>query len=383
MPIQHWLQLSLAEGLGPILIGRLIQHAGSARAATAISPAELQEIEGIGSGRARTIHDSLHRAADETQRQLDRAGELGAMLVCPEDGCYPELLRHIQDPPAVLYVLGALEPRDLQAIAMVGSRRCSHYGREQAERFGALLAGAGYTIVSGGARGIDSASHRGALSHPHGRTIVVLGCGIDVTYPPENRALFAQIAGRGAVITEYPPGTPPSGENFPRRNRIVSGMSRAVLVIEADQRSGALITARLANEDHGRPVFALPGRVDNPLTSGPHQLIRDGATLVTGIEDIQEGLDPLPASSYEPGLFPEVNLAPDQPPAEDKPAAAPAITTRQSILLERLDRDGATVDQLVDRTGLEAAQILQELTFLSLKGLVRRLDGQTYARGKA
>jgi DNA processing protein len=283
----------------------------------------------------------------------------------------------------VLYMMGAIEPRDLQSIAIVGSRKCSTYGLEQAERFGSLLASAGFSVVSGGARGVDTAAHRGALRHPHGRTIAVLGCGIDLTYPPENKALFGQIAQRGAVLSEYPIGTPPNPENFPRRNRIVSGMTRGTLVIEAGVRSGALITARLAGEDQGRPIFALPGRVDNPLSSGPHQLIRDGATLVTGLEDIQEGLDPLPEFVHQPNLFSETS-----PPADaaiNAPAATPvppSLTERQSLLLSRLDTDGVTVDALVERTGLEPGQVLQELTFLSLKGLIKRINGQTYARRK-
>src|SRR5262249_38618585 len=177
----------------------------------------------------------------------------------------------------------------------------------------ALLAGAGITVVSGGARGIDSAAHRGAMSHAQGRTIAVLGSGVDVPYPPENAKLFQEIAQRGAVISEYPLGTPPLKDNFPRRNRIISGLSRGVLVVEADERSGALITARLACDDHGRPVFALPGRVDNKMSAGPHRLIRDGATLVRSLEDIIEGLGPLPHGAVEPTLPVETDAAPHAP----------------------------------------------------------------------
>jgi DNA processing protein len=242
----------------------------------------------------------LARAHQEVERELDRAAAAGIKIVPRDDDGYPPLLQEIPDPPPVLYVKGTIEPRDLNALAIVGSRRCSFYGREQSERFAALLAGAAITVVSGGARGIDSAAHRGALSHPNGRTIAVLGSGIDVPYPPENTKLFEQIAERGAVISEYSLGTPPVAENFPRRNRIVSGISRGVLVVEADDRSGALITARQACEDHGRPVFAVPGRVDNKLSSGPHRLIREGATLVTCLEEIVEGLGPLPQSVQEP-----------------------------------------------------------------------------------
>ncbi len=238
------------------------------------------------------------------------------------DEQYPAMLRSIPDPPAVLYLRGELQPRDLHALAIVGSRKCSYYGREQAERFAAILSAAGMTVISGGARGIDSAAHRGAISHPEGRTIAVLGSGVDVPYPPENEKLFEQIAGgRGAVLSEYPLGAPPVAENFPRRNRIVSGMSRGVLVVEADVRSGALITARQANEEQGRTVFALPGRVDNALSVGPHQLIRDGAILVTQLSDILDDLTPFPedvhapakveAQSIEAPLFEEHASAPD------------------------------------------------------------------------
>jgi len=227
------------------------------------------------------------------------------------------------------------------------------------------------------------------LSHPQGRTIAVLGSGLDTLYPPENASLFKQIAERGAVVSEFPFGTPPSAENFPRRNGIVSGMSRGVLVIEADERSGALITARLANEDHGRPVFALPGRVDNKMSLGCHKLIRDGAILFACLEDIQEGLDPLPHSATQPGLFEGIDLRVDAPELVDAPQAPsdepadlpPGLSEQQGAILRELGESALSVDQLIDRTGLDAGAILKELTFLSLKGLVHRVDGQAYARG--
>src|SRR5687767_3725218 len=301
MAREHWLRLALTDGIGPILIRRIIETAGTAEAACAASPALLSAIDGIGSSKARKIYDSLHAA--DVDAELQKCEKLGVSIICPDDAAYPTLLTQIPDPPAVLYVRGSLEARDLNSLAIVGSRKCSYYGREQAERFGALLAGAGLTVISGGARGIDSAAHRGALSHPSGRTIAVLGSGIDVPYPPENVQLFEQIAARGAVVSEYPLGTPPLKDNFPRRNRIVSGLSRGVLVIEADERSGALITARQACDDHGRTVFALPGRVDQSTSAGPHQLIRDGAVLTTALDDIVNNLDPLPAAAMEATLF--------------------------------------------------------------------------------
>lgn len=387
MGIEHWLQLSLTQGLGPILIRRLVDAMGGAEKACQAARSDLRGIEGIGQARSHSIHESLQQAASLAPAELSRAAAMGVALICREDDRYPPLLRDIQDPPSVLYVMGALEPRDLNALAVVGSRRCSHYGREQAERFAALLAGAGFTVVSGGARGIDSASHRGALQHPHGRTIAVMGSGLDVPYPPENEALFRQIAGRGAVVSELPFGTPPNAENFPRRNRIVSGMSRGVFVIEADERSGALITARLANEDHGRPVFALPGRVDNRMSLGPHLLIRDGAILVTKIDDIIEGLHPFPDSAREAGLFddPERDQATRQQgdAGSIRPIAEVMLTDAQRRIVEAIGDAQANIDRIVENSGMDAAVILRELTFLSLKGVIRRVDGQSYARAGA
>ncbi|HEX4125538.1 MAG TPA: DNA-processing protein DprA [Tepidisphaeraceae bacterium] len=395
MPEQHpslryWLQLSLTPGIGPILTRRIIAAAGSAAAACTANANLLESVEGIGKNGARKIATGLRSAESLVDPEIQRVGKIGCRLICPEDGEYPILLNSIPDPPSVLYVMGALEPRDLHAVAIVGSRRCSFYGREQAERFGALLAGSGITVISGGARGIDSAAHRGALAANGGRTIAIIGSGIDIPYPPENVEFFATIAQHGAVVSEYPLGTPPNKENFPRRNRIVSGMSRGVLVVEADERSGALITARQAADDHNRPVFAVPGRVDNPLSTGTHQLIRDGAVLAAKLEDILDNLGPLPAEVTDAPI-----LSTGQPPAE-LAQATPAergangeipeipLTESQVTLLAALDADAAAVDTIIERCGLPAHVVFQELTFLTLKGRVRRIDGQTYARrGKA
>src|SRR4051794_9205944 len=352
MALRHWLQLAMTDGIGPILIARLVKAAGSAEAAASADATLLRQVEGIGSAKSAMIAASLRQAAGETDTEIARAEAAGAKLICLEDGEYPPLLRDIPDPPTVLYLRGSLEPRDLNAVAIVGSRKCSFYGREQAERFGALLAGAAVSVISGGARGIDSAAHRGALSHPQGRTIAVLGSGVDVAYPPENASLFEQIALRGAVISEYPMGTPPVAENFPRRNRIVSGMSRGVLVVEADERSGALITARQACDDHGRPVFALPGRVDNKLSVGPHKLIRDGATLVTNLEEILEGLGPLPQGVSEVSLFDQaLNEAP-APASATPQAAVHDVNDQQHAILKALDGEAVDVDLIIERTAL-------------------------------
>jgi DNA processing protein len=378
--IRFWLQLSLTEGIGPILAQRLVDAAGSIEAACSANALLLKSVEGIGSAKSRNILESLKRAADEADGEIARAEKAGARLICRDDEEYPTLLRSIPDPPLVLYVKGAIEPRDLHSIAIVGSRRCSFYGREQSERFAALLAGAGMTVISGGARGIDSAAHRGALTHPHGRTIAVLGSGIDVPYPAENAALFNKIAENGAIISEYPVGSAPVPENFPRRNRIVSGMARGVLVVESDERSGALITARMACDDHGRSVFAIPGRVDNAMSAGPHLLIRQGATLVAKLEDVIDNLGPLPQEATEPssdtGILPvQTNIespAPPQLPIN--------ISDSQQRLLSHFDGEPLNVDAIAERSGLAVNVILQDLTFLTLKGLVKRIDGQTFAK---
>jgi len=390
VPVRHWLQLALTDGTGPILARRIVDAAGGVEPACEASVALLRNIDGIGTATASRIHDSLRASRAAADSELEQAARMGIRVICPDDEVYPALLRTNPDPPLTLYVKGTLEPRDLNALAIVGSRKCSFYGREQAERFAALLAGAGFTVVSGGARGIDSAAHRGAMSHPQGRTIAVLGSGVDVPYPPENDSLFEQVARRGAVVSEFPLGTPPNRENFPRRNRVVSGMSRGVLVVEADAKSGALITARVACDDHDRPVFAVPGRVDNPLSAGPHLLIRDGAVLVAKLEDILEGLGPVPQEVTEPGLFPEPapelerSSAAIPAPSEARSQAAeqPGLSERQRAILRGIGSDGANVDAIVERTALPAHVVLQELTFLSLKGQVRRVDGQTYAPRK-
>ena len=380
--LRDWLQLSLTDGLGPILTRRIVDAAGGAEAACRADVGLLNNVDGIGLAKSHKIAQALREAGRQVDSELDQAATRLLRLICPDDEDFPPLLRSIPDPPTVLYLWGGFEPRDLNAVAIVGSRRCSIYGREQAERFGSLLAGAGITVVSGGARGTDSAAHRGALAHPQGRTIAVLGSGLDVLYPPENQPLFQQIAERGAVISEFPLGTPPNRENFPRRNRIVSGLSRGVMVVEADEKSGALITARQACDDHGRPVFAMPGRVDNPLSAGPHQLIRDGAVLVAKLEDILDGLGPLPRQAVEPMLF---EPAPEQMP--ERLPAAPALpidgmSDRQRQVLSHVGAGAMNVDALVELTALPAHVVLQELTFLSLKGHVRRIDGQTFARRK-
>lgn len=373
---EFWLTLHLTEGIGPILARRIIEKAGSVQSACDATGSFLKQIEGIGTIKADRLAEAIRIAGIKARDEIEKARSKRIHLVTPDQECYPHLLQSIPDPPLVLYLNGTLEPRDLNSIGMVGSRRCSQYGREQAERFSRIFAQNGFTVISGGARGVDSACHRGALSVPRGRTIAVVGSGLDVPYPPENVELFATIRQRGAVLSEFPLGTAPLAENFPRRNRIVSGLSRGVLVIEADERSGALITARQAADEHNRLVMAIPGRVDNPLSAGPHQLIRQGAVLVTRPEHVFEALGPLNASIPETPLFETPQPEHFQAPA---PKSIPeGLSELQQKILQTLNHEPQHVDVIAQTTEIDISSVLRELMLLTLRGRVKRVDGQQY-----
>ena len=282
------------------------------------------------------------------------------------DERYPELLRAIHDPPAVLYCDGSVEPGDRQAVAIVGSRQATPYGLRITEALAGELSALGFTIVSGFARGIDAAAHRAALA-AGGRTIAVLGCGLDVDYPPGHASLRAEIAGSGAVLTEFAPGTPPRATNFPRRNRIISGLALGVVVVEAADDSGSLITARLALEQ-GREVFAVPGPIDVPTSQGPHGLLKQGATLVETVDDIVEELlpqldRPLQTLKTEPiAALPEhVELSPSE-----------------RTVLEVMSREPLHLDDLTERSRLTTPAVAAILLGLELKALVKQLPGQRY-----
>jgi DNA processing protein len=281
---------------------------------------------------------------------------------------YPEVLRAIADPPAVLYCDGQIEPQDRQAVAIVGSRQATPYGLRVTETLARELSGAGFTIVSGFARGIDAAAHRAALE-AGGRTIAVLGCGLDVTYPPEHASLREEIAASGAVLTEFPAGTPPKPSHFPQRNRIISGLSLGVVVVEAAEDSGSLITARLALEQ-GREVFAVPGPFDAPLSRGPHGLIKQGAKLVETADDIIEE------------LLPQIETAgmPKRRPALSKATEIPNLSPEERLLLDQMSREPLHLDDLTERSGLTPAGVAGILLGLELKDLVRQLPGQRYYR---
>jgi DNA processing protein len=364
--LRAYLRLHLADGVGAVAFRRLTDAFGSVEAACAADPSRWRQVEGVGEKTAQAMAAVTDGQVDE---ELSVAKKAGVEVLCLEDECYPAALKTIYDPPPVLYVRGRLEPEDAIAIAVVGARRCTHYGREQAERFGQLLGRAGFTVVSGGARGIDVAAHEGAL-RVGGRTIAVMGCGLCHTYPPEHARLFERIVAddRGAVASELPMRTAVLPGNFPTRNRIISGLSLGTLVVEATRRSGSLITARLANEQ-GRCVFATPGRADSPLSQGTHRLIRDGATLVQGLEDILEQL----------GAVGE-GMRPDEDEPQTAQAIPPALDATEARILSLL-RDGPMcLDDLARRAGLESGKAASAMTMLVIKGAVDQHPGNVFAR---
>jgi DNA processing protein len=282
--IEKWLKLLGADGVGPATFTKLLKHFGSADRALGVSVSELAQIDGIGFKTAEKIAAS--RNSFDTAGELETADKLGVWIINMDDERYPPVLKRIYDPPPVLYIKGTLTAGDNLAISIVGSRRCSLYGQEQASRFAYLLASAGFTICSGLACGIDTAAHRGALKAA-GRTIAVMGCGLANVFPAENKNLFKLISEGGACISELPLKYEPLAENFPPRNRIIAGLSLGTIVIEAGLRSGALITARAAI-DYNREVMSVPGKIDSPLSKGCHRLLKQGATLVESMEDVMQ-----------------------------------------------------------------------------------------------
>jgi DNA processing protein len=286
--VLSWIGLSSIPGVGRVTFRKLVRHFGSAERSLAASPGELRDIEGLPSKVVEAVGAFDWRRPAEWE--VAKAEETGVAIITLDDPSYPKRLRDTPDPPLYLYIKGRLAPEDDNAVAIVGTRRPTHYGKTVTHRLARELAASGFSVVSGLARGIDTEAHLGALA-ADGRTIAVLGCGIDVAYPPENRGLVDRISrsGRGAVMTENPFGTKPEAGYFPARNRIISGLSRGTVIIEASEDSGSLITAQYALEQD-RKLFAVPGNIASPVSRGAHSLIKQGATLVEGVEDILAGL---------------------------------------------------------------------------------------------
>jgi len=362
------LRLLLAPRAGAVLIARLRDHFGSDEAIVAAPASRLAEVRGLSAQAAAALARAITDADPERERQRIVAG--GAGMVIRGDDDYPALLETIPDPPAALWIRGGLDDSDLLSVAIVGARRCTAYGREQAARLSSLLGESGLTIVSGGAAGIDGEAHRGAL-RVGARTIAVCGCGLAETYPPEHRELFERIVDAGgALLSEYPMSMAPLAAHFPHRNRIISGLSVGVLVIEAARRSGALITARRAAEEHGREVMALPGRVDSPASAGCLLAIREGwAALVTNHAEVLCQLDA--SSQLVRGALEAAGHAGATHTATlfDK-----NLTDGQQAIVETLrDANGPlNVDRLAAACELPLSRVLADLTLLEIRRRVRQ-----------
>ena len=363
------LRLAAVPGLGPQLRRRLLQRFASAAAVLEANEHDLRTVHGIGRQLATTITHS--KQTNLAEQVLTDCSRHGISILQESDPEYPRLLSTIDDPPDILFARGQLQPSDGLSLAVVGARHATAAGRRIAEQFAGGLARSGYTIVSGLARGIDAAAHRGALT-AGGRTLAVLGSGLLEIYPPEHRDLAHEVAAGGAILSELPPFTPPQASAFPRRNRIVSGLSLGVIVIQASERSGALITARLASEQ-GREVFAVPGPIDCRVSTGCHRLIRDGVTLVTSVDEILEELGP---------LFEKVI---DAAGREVHHPAELRLDDRERKVLAAIDQIAdhdhcSEIDAVILDTHLEPSQVLATLAALEIRHLIRRIPGNRVAR---
>lgn len=368
--IEH-LRWSLTPEVGPITFGKLIEAFGSAQAALGVSATQLERIDGIGRPTANLI--ARGRDAADVEAEVALATRHGVRILCREDEAYPPGLRQLPDAPICLYVKGRLDPHDAVALGIVGSRRCTIYGREQARRFGYQLASRGLTVISGLARGIDGESHKGALE-AGGRTIAILGNGLATVYPPEHAKLAEQIIDAGALLSELPMTTSPDSTNFLPRNRLIAGLSLGVLVVEAARRSGSLTTARLALE-YNRELFALPGRVDSEFSAGTNALIRDqSAKLVACADDIVSELGDVGEVLGTRG--PEAE-------AEDNvvnAAARAALNEDERALYEALTKDAQSIEALADVTGQPPSRVASLLITLQLRGLARQMPGNLFMR---
>jgi len=373
--IENWLRLIRADGVGSTTFAKLLKRFRSVERALSASVSELAKVDGIGFKTAERIARS--RDKFNTKKELALAAKLGVWIVSAADNRYPPPLKQIYDPPPVLYIKGTLERADNLAIAIVGSRRHSTYGAEQASRFAHLLASAGFTIVSGMARGIDTAAHRGALS-AGGRTIGVQGCGLATVFPPENKKLYGLISDSGACVSELPLGYEALSENFPSRNRIISGLSMGVIVIEAPARSGALITAKAALEQN-REVMVVPGKVDSPISVGSHRLIKEGARLVDCVEDVMETLGYI-GQDLKGHISSAAKEAADDVEAPLFDVGRLNLSDAEKAIYDCLGTEPMHADEIIVGTGLGAGKVNSGLISLRLKGLIRQLPGNLFKR---
>ena len=359
-----YLQLTLTTGIGPRTLETLLARFGTASEVLQARPQDLAAVEGVGVVMSRRIRSSEFR--DLALSVFSLCEDKAVRILFPWELEFPRLLKELPDPPMLLYVRGDFARTDALSIAIVGTRGATQYGRSQAERFARALARGGLTIVSGLARGIDAAAHLGALE-AGGRTIAVLSSGVAEIYPPQHVELSERIAVNGVLMSEMPPGAKPKKGMFPHRNRLISGLSLGTIVIEAAERSGALITARLAGEQ-GREVFALPGMVTSPNSRGCHRLIKDGAHMIQDPEDVLDELGP---------MVEEVILSPDQ---TIRHAAELQLNEQESVVLQAIDLQPTDINAIVVASGLPVPRVLSTLCVLEMRKLVRRVSGQLVQR---
>ncbi|HEX9020208.1 MAG TPA: DNA-processing protein DprA [Nitrospirota bacterium] len=359
-PAFFWIGLSSIPGVGRITFRKLVNRFGTPERALSATPDELKELNGLPRKLAAEIGASSWREA--AGREIERAADSGVDIVTLDDPSYPENLRSAPDPPLYLYIKGELKQEDRKAVAMVGTRKPTHYGTAVTQRIASELASAGFTVVSGMARGIDTQAHKGALA-AKGRTIAVLGCGIDVAYPPENKGLMEEISKSGAVVTENPFGTRPEAGYFPARNRIISGLSRGTVIVEAAEDSGSLITAQYTLEQ-GRKLYAVPGNVGSTVSKGTNSLIKRGAALVEDAEDIMRGL-----GMNGPGT----RMVPGQRPL-------PALTQEEEVVFRCITGEPKHIDSIMNECRADAGRLSGALLTLELKGLAKQLPGKYYVR---
>ncbi|HEX9046329.1 MAG TPA: DNA-processing protein DprA [Verrucomicrobiae bacterium] len=365
---EAFIALNMIEGVGPVRVRSLLEHFGDAPQILAASKSALLRVRNIGDDVAERI-SSWEKSVD-LPGELKRIADFGCHVLIQSDENYPPMLREIYDPPLVLYVKGTVTAKDKNGVALVGSRMTTNYGMETARKLAYQLAYVGVTVVSGGARGIDTAAHQGAMSGK-GRTIAVLGTGINLVAPPENAELFERIAASGAIMTQFPFNRPADKQSFPIRNRIVAGMTLGTVVVEANLTSGALITANFATE-YGRQIFAVPGRIDSPRSKGCHDLIKKGAKLCEGIEDVLSEFEYLfpgsnkPPTASETGILPALDLNPN----EEKVFAIVKLEEQMSI------------DEIIRASGLPSSAVNVALFSLEMKRLVKQMPGKMFVRNK-
>lgn len=362
--------LNLLPKIGPIKAQRLISVFNSASSLLNATRDELLRVPGVGPELSEILLNWKQHIEYEKEMQL--ADQLGVRIITRESPEWPHSLTEMHDPPLALYIKGEISKQDDQAIAVIGSRKTTPYGREITKRLSYELASANYSIISGLARGIDSIAHTAALS-AHGRTIAVIGSGLNRLYPPENRELAEQISQAGAVVSEFPLNRPPDKQSFPQRNRIVAAWATGTVVTEMPSKSGARITANLATE-YGRQVFAIPGAIDRITSAGCNELIREGATLITSAQDILNDLEALKPTEQQSELsFEEV-------PKDSKKSASPKLSVKETVIYEFLSLEEKSIDEIHQHSGLDVAQVSMSLLSLELQGLIQQHPGMSYTK---